>query len=261
MEDTFRDIQSKLRENRYANEEQVKLSLVARLLKDLGWDIWNPLQVRFEFSAVPREDTSRVDIALFLEAYTPRVFIEVKAVGKLDYELERTEQQLRDYNRNNTAAFSIITDGRKWRFYLSQTGGEFSKKCFKVVDVADNDLDSLKRDFTAFLSRSEIESGAAQRNAESYLRLSQKQRAMEDLLPKARHLVQEPPFQTLPDALCKLCAEAGCPIALEEAEAFIMRAQIEKPPPPPATHLEGSGTRPSGRGGQSRTISHSTEGC
>ena len=54
----------------------------------------------------------------------------VEYVGKIDSDLLRIEQQLRDYNRNNTAQFSIITDGRKWRFYYSQTGGEFSHKCF-----------------------------------------------------------------------------------------------------------------------------------
>ena len=84
-----------------------------------------------EFNTVPNEDKSRVDIALFDSSPTPSVFIEIKAIGKLDTDLVKYEVQLRDYNRNNTAPFSIITDGRKWRFYYSQTGGEFFSKMFQ----------------------------------------------------------------------------------------------------------------------------------
>ena len=102
MKDTLQDIQSKLREQAYRNEEQVRLSLVARVLQSLGWNIWDPSEVQAEFPAVPEEDKGRVDLALFVEPSIPAVFIEVKATGKLENDLERTERQLRDYNRNHT---------------------------------------------------------------------------------------------------------------------------------------------------------------
>ena len=180
--------------------------------------------------AVPEEDKGRVDLALFLRKFTPSVFIEVKATGKLANDLEKTERQLRDYNRNNTALLSIITDGREWRFYYSQTGGVFSQKCFKVLDVIDDDLDDIEMFFSAFLSKSEVESGSAERDAEYYLRLNQKQRIIEDALPKARRLVQESPFPSLPQALCELTADAGFSVTQEEAQAFIMDAKPEPAP-------------------------------
>ena len=95
----------------YQNEEHVRLSLVARLLSKLGWNIWDPEEVNCEYHACSYEDSSKVDIALFSTPRKPDIFIEVKTIGKIRSDLEKTEIQLRNYNRDNTALFSIITDG------------------------------------------------------------------------------------------------------------------------------------------------------
>lgn len=150
MKDILLDIRKKLIDNAYVNEEHVRMSLVARVVKQLGWDLWNPEEVNAEFVAVPHEDQSRVDLALFLNTFSPSVFIEVKAVGKLGGNIAPIERQLRDYNRNNTALFSIITDGQQWRFYYSQTGGEFSQKCFKILDLLEDDIDDIEMFLTRF---------------------------------------------------------------------------------------------------------------
>src|ERR1035437_5794467 len=52
-----------------------------------------------------------------------------RLISALD--LEDTEKQLRDYNRNITALFCVITDGVSWRFYYSKSQRQFSSKCFK----------------------------------------------------------------------------------------------------------------------------------
>lgn len=241
MKEILVDIREKLRDNAYVNEEHVRLSLVARVVQQLGWDLWNPREVNAEFPAVPREDQSRVDVALFFATFSPSVFIEVKAVGKLGGNIIPIERQLRDYNRNNTALFSIITDGRQWRFYYSQTGGEFSKKCFKVVDLLEDDIDHIEMLFNAFLSKSEIGSGNAERDAKNYLKLTQKQRAMGDALPKARRIALEPPFPNLPQALVELASAAGFPVTIEEASTFIEESseEIEAHPEPASARSKG----------------------
>jgi len=231
VNDAVADIRGKLQAGSYQNEEHVRLSLVARLLRELGWDIWNPAEVNAEFLPVPTEDKTKVDLALFSTPRTPSVFIEVKAVNRIS-NLEEIERQLRDYNRNNTALFSIITDGRTWRFYYSQTGGEFSKKRFKTLDLLSDAPEDLERTLRLFLSKSEIDSGNAKKEAEALLRLTQKQRAMEDCLPKARRLVQEAPFPTLPDALLTLVAEQGFEVSREEAEELIASPHQREPSKP-----------------------------
>ena len=225
MNEILSDIRDKLAKNYFQNEEHVRISLVLRILFELGWDIWNPKEVNSEFKAVPNEDTSRVDIALFLNEYLPpSIFIEIKSVGKIDTDLFRIEQQLRDYNRNNTAQFSIITEGQKWRFYYSQTGGEFSQKCFKVIDIIQNDLSDVINSLTLFLSKDEILSGNSKKEAERLLKLNQKQRALEDALPRVKRMISEYPFPSLPQALVEIASKLGFTITEEEAKEFAQQS-------------------------------------
>src|SRR5690349_11714173 len=126
MKEILSDVIKRLRNGEYKNEEHVRLSLVCRILEYLGWDIWNPREVFSEFAAIPKEDVSKIDIALFMppQLLRPAVFIEVKAVGKLAMTIQWAELQLRNYNRNNQADISILTDGQIWHFYLSSASGE-----------------------------------------------------------------------------------------------------------------------------------------
>lgn len=231
MNEILLEIREFIKKGYFKNEENVRFSLVSRILKELGWNIWNPKEVATEFITVPNEDKSRVDIALFDNSATPSVFIEIKAIGNLEYNLPKYEFQLRDYNRNNTAPFSIITDGQKWRFYYSQTGGEFSEKCFKDIDLIEDDIDDIELILYAFLSKEEIRSGKARIEAESYLKLSQKQRVMEDAFPQARRHILEPPFPSLPEALIKIVEKEGYSVSIEEASRFVKKQGTKKQKP------------------------------
>ena len=228
MRQTLEDIRRKLNERVYRNEEHVRLSLVARILNDLGWDLWNPIEFNTEFIAIPNEDSTRVDVALFITPYAPMVYIEVKAIGRLQGNIGPIELQLRDYNRNNTAIFSVMTDGRRWRFYYSQTGGEFAQKCFKTLDLVEDDIEEVEVAFRTFLSKTELDNGNAKRNAEAYLQLSQKQRVIEDILPQAKRLVLEPPYPSLPQAVVELAIVQGLRVTLEEAAQFIDRFSLRR---------------------------------
>ena len=229
MKETLADIKSKLQSGVYTNEEHVRLSLVARILQRLDWNIWDPREVNSEFVVVPHEDKTRVDLAVFLTPNLPSVFIEIKPVGHLRVRLPEIERQVRDYNRNNTSLFSLITDGREWRFYYSQTAGEFAQKLFATFDLLKDNLEDVEHKLLIFLKKSEVANGSAGREAESYLRLTQKQRAMEDCLAEARRLLNEPPFQTLPEALLALVRARGCSVAVEDAQEFIKQVAGRKP--------------------------------
>ncbi len=230
MQEIIEDICEKLKSNSYQNEEQVRFSIVARILQNLGWNIWDPKEVYTEFKVLPEEDATRVDLALFLNQYSPpSVFIEIKTVGKIESDLSRIEYQLRDYNRNNTAQFSIITDGQNWRYYYSQTGGEFSQKCFKTFNLLKDDVEDIVLSFISFLSKEEISNGNAKKEAEGYLQLSQKQRVIEDAFPKAKRLVLEPPYPSLPEAIVELVTQQGHSITIEESKSFIKEYEVKKP--------------------------------
>ena len=255
MKDSLTDIKQKIQTGVYKNEEHVRLSLVSRILLELGWNLWDPREVNTELIVSPAEDKTKVDIALFTNQNFPCVFIEIKAVGGITGRLSEIERQLRDYNRNNTALFSVITDGKEWRFYYSQTGGEFSQKCFKIIDILEDDLDGVAKSLFTFLSKSEVDNGNAKREAENYLRLSQKQRAMEDSLPHARRLVQEPPYPSLPECLQNLVRQKDFQVTLEEAVTYINNSTDKKPLP---IEISSSNTAPISQS-PSSAVSHRLE--
>jgi hypothetical protein len=152
--------------------------------------------------------------------------------------------------------FSIITDGAEWRFYYSQTGGEFSQKCFKTLNLLREPVQDVQVTFKTLLQKSEVQNGNAEKQAIAYLRLTQKQRLMEDLLPEARRKALEAPFPALPKALVDLLMEQGLEVSIEEAATFISEFQerrppVPTPPPPPnpvGVRKEVSPKPPPGRG-------------
>ena len=228
--DTLEDIQRRLKEDQYRNEEHVRLSLVARILQEYGWNIWDPTEVNAEFVPVPQEDNKRVDVALFVPPQTPAVFIEVKPIGGIT-NLAQTERQLRDYNRNMAATFCIITDGREWRFYYSLTPGEFRDKCFRTTNLLTDDLSDINRTFAVFLDKNQVQSTEARKQAENLLSLNRIERILADCLSDARRAVLRPPYPSLPDALKELAEKRGIQVSREDAAAFIEKS--EKQPPPP----------------------------
>lgn len=239
MRETLTDIRDKLQHRKYKNEEHVRLSLVCRLLFKLGWDIWNPDEVNTECKASPTEDNTRVDIALSANGLSPSIFMEVKAVGKL-ISLEKVETQVRDYNRDHTALFSVITDGRIWRLYYCQTGGKFHDKCFKECDLLTDDLEDIEQTFSLFFGKENIESGFAEEQASKYLRLTNKQKAVQDLVPEARRLTQVSPFPSLPQAIVKLAKNENISLSETEAEEFLKpptQVPDTKPTPPPNSRV------------------------
>jgi hypothetical protein len=229
MHEILLDIQQRLRRKEYKNEEHVRLSLVARVVQELGWDIWNPTEVFTEFKATKKEDHTRVDVALFTRDFEDTaIFIECKGVGAFATDLAAVERQLRDYNRDHTALFTIITDGRHWRFYFSFTSGEFKDKLFCKFDLQQDGLEEIAGYLDTFLRRDNITNHSARHKAEAYLMLGKKERAMQDVLPDAQKLVSQPPFPSLPEAMVQLLAAKVLTITPAEAQAFLMGAPPEK---------------------------------
>ncbi len=229
MKGALQDIITRLKCFQYKNEEHIRLGVVCRVLEKLGWDIWNPQEVNTEFQAMPREDATRVDIALFMppQLIRPAVFVEIKAHGRLLPALEAAEIQVRDYNRNNQADISVLTDGRYWRMYLSSASGEFSQKCFEQIDLLEEDAGLVDAELTldAFLSKKAVLSGAAVEDAKKYLKRTDTERIMYDVLPVAQRDADEDPVTSLVECFLSRCNERGADCTREQAVAFIRTAK------------------------------------
>ncbi|MDD2809654.1 type I restriction endonuclease [Rhodoferax sp.] len=233
MQDLLKNVANNLRASHYKNEEHIRLGIVYRLLHKLGWDIWNPHAVRPEHAATPREDATRVDVALFMppQYQRPAVFIEVKARGKLESSQawKDAETQLRDYNRNNSAEIAVLTDGRYWRFYLPGAAGEFSDKCFEKIDfLSDGDaLAEVELVLDTFISQKALQTEGAVKQAKEYLKRSDAERIMFDVLPVAqRDMSEDETFsKSLLQCFIGRCLERGIACSEERAKEFIRNAR------------------------------------
>ncbi|MDP8210719.1 MAG: type I restriction endonuclease [Candidatus Stygibacter australis] len=150
MNEILQDIRKKLVKGAFQNEEQVRFSLVARILLALGWNIWDPNEVVTEYPVKKfpktKEESGRVDIALFMNNHsdrTPEVFLEIKAPGKLTGNYSAYEEQLQRYNYYDRSAISILTDGVEWKFYLPSAGGSFDQRLFNDFNLKDDDIDYI----------------------------------------------------------------------------------------------------------------------
>lgn len=103
------------RKEHATSEEATKNSLILPFLQTMGFDVFNPLEVRPEFDASFGEaKNARIDYAVFKDD-APIIFIEAKPVSD---SLKGHYAQLRAYfNTTPTVRIAIITNGVNYRFY------------------------------------------------------------------------------------------------------------------------------------------------
>jgi hypothetical protein len=99
-------------------EAATKQALIMPLLEGLGYDIWNPGEVRPEFEgdfAVKKAgQKEKADIAILFDGQ-PRIFIECKPV---EVDLDGHEGQLaRYFNAVPSVSLGVLTNGQEYRFF------------------------------------------------------------------------------------------------------------------------------------------------
>ena len=110
LEEHIPDIQNKLRNNEYPNEQSISQGIVMRLLSAMQWPVYDPQSVIPEYSIQGK----RVDFALCVQKNRPVIFIEVKQPGNT----LGADKQLFEYAFHKGVPFAIVTDGKEWHFYL-----------------------------------------------------------------------------------------------------------------------------------------------
>ncbi|MCY4543172.1 MAG: hypothetical protein OXB95_12415 [Rhodobacteraceae bacterium] len=144
------------------NEAQVKQYVLIPILRALGWDDANPQMVKPEYNV----DQGRVDYAL-LDLGTPHVFMEAKRVGVA---LASGEEQLFGYAAHRGVPILILTDGRRWDFYLSMAPGVPNQRRFFRMDLSNRrDISENARLLERFVQRDRVVSGQSRQSAERVL--------------------------------------------------------------------------------------------
>ena len=210
------------------DEARVKQAIILPILRGLGWDTDNPDEVWPEYSVKERW----VDYAL-LTGTTAKVFIEAKKGGE---PLERHDSQLLDYAcKHDGVEIAALTNGVTWWFYLPLRAGSWEQRKFSTVELNNQDKEDTTRNLLDFLSKENVSSGEAVRNAADLYEHNQKKRQILATLPEAWNQLVSEPEGLIIDLLVEKTGEL-CEHKPEEREveqfllAHLQNIRVTSPP-------------------------------
>ena len=219
------------------NEAQAKRSVIERILEFLGWDIYNYNEVKLEHGVGAR----RVDYALRINGDN-EVFIEAKKPGE---DLENHQEQLLDYSFKEGVALAILTNGIAWWFYLPLKKGAWNDRKFYTIDILKQKIKDIDDRFDLLLSRKNVESGEAVRQAESILENRQREKIIRERLPEVWNKVIKEPHELLVEILIET-VEDVCDFKPENSEIlefirvhhkkWLLSPELEPEVRPPTKH-------------------------
>ena len=127
------------------SEEHTKMAYIVPLLLNLGWDVYNPMEVVPEYTCdVGTKRGEKVDYALLLNN-KPMIIVEAKdcraSLGNQNY------NQLYRYYTTTEAKIAILTNGIEYKFYTDNVRENILDSepffVFNILDYTDKDLNML----------------------------------------------------------------------------------------------------------------------
>ena len=175
LELTIADIDQKLREGRFPNEQSISQGIVLRILSDLGWDVYDTNIVWPEYST----GEGRVDFALCAPPAKPKCFVEVKQQGKA----EDGVKQALEYAFHTGAQFVTLTDGQTWSFYLPAEQGSYEDRRVFKLDLFERTEQESAEILRRYLERERVASGEALDTARKEYRNKNRRSAARQAIP------------------------------------------------------------------------------
>jgi len=129
------------------NEELTKQSIIIPFLQLLGYDVFNPLEVKPEYVAdFGKKKGEKVDYAVF-KNNNPIMFIEAKAINE---KLENHDAQLsRYFNSSPEVRLGILTNGIRYKFFTDLNENNIMDNLpfyeFDLENLKDSDIEVLQK--------------------------------------------------------------------------------------------------------------------
>ena len=185
MQATLKQILSHLDKGAFTNEAAISRQAVMPVLAELGWDIYDPEEVKPEYATSGR---GRVDYALCLDG-KPQIFVEVKQAETF----QKAAEQLLKYAYEEGIEMAVLTDARRWSIYLSTEPVPFQKRRVKLLDIAHMPLIEAASVLRRYMERGATQSGANVRAAREDLHNTVRRTKAADNIPDAwASLLKEP---------------------------------------------------------------------
>lgn len=213
------------------NEEATKLQVVLPILRELGWDAYDPSRVQPEFGV----GGGRVDLALFAPDRAVAL-IEVKAVGiRLE---EHVEQTLR-YAFHEGADICVLTTGLVWWLYLPREKGQPDERRFAELDLSTESVDELVTDFSTYLGYEDLVGHRAEGHAKAALEARLHAKRLDGEMPRVwASMLAEPPQALIELIQDRVSVEVGLRPSNEQVSSFLNGRESgagTSPPPIRAT--------------------------
>ena len=144
-----------------ANEATIQLYVVLPILRALEWDDLNLTSM--EIIPEYQVESRRADYALHIRReQDPVVLIECK---RWNQPIGKNEEQICFYAYSGNVPLAVITNGKRWRFYLSRwEASSLSDRIFCETDIEDRE--NAVVDLEKYLLKSSVVSGEAELDAE-----------------------------------------------------------------------------------------------
>jgi hypothetical protein len=139
-------------------EEATKNAFIMPFIKELGYDVFNPMEVVPEFVAdIGIKQGEKIDYAIKKDG-DPIILIECKShTGPLNI---HNASQLFRYFHTTKAKFSILTNGIEYRFYTDLVEpNKMDEKpffVFDITDIKDAQIDELRKFHKAYFDFANI---------------------------------------------------------------------------------------------------------
>ena len=140
------------------DEASIKSSVVQNFLSLLGWNPFDINEVKPEYTVESR----RVDFSLRINGIN-KAFIEVKRPNE---NLEPHQEQLLGYSFREGVKLAILTNGVTWWFYLPLSEGSWEQRRFFTASFSEQEPALIAERFIDLLSKDNVSSGDAIKNAE-----------------------------------------------------------------------------------------------
>lgn len=211
------------------DEASIKAGVIQRLLSLVGWNPFDVNEVKPEYAVESR----RVDFSLRIGG-TNKVFIEVKRPNE---NLEPHQEQLLEYAFREGVKLAILTNGITWWFYLPLNEGSWEQRRFFTADFSAQEPESISEKFIDLLSKKNIASWDALKNAEHLYRSRQRKDVLKDALPKAWYKLINDPDDRLIELIIETTEKlSGFRPEINDVEKFL-QSVTNIPTPSQATPL------------------------
>ena len=233
------------------DEARARAEAIDPILERLGWDRFSE-DFKREFSV----SSGRVDYALLVRG-KPEAFIEAKRPSE---DLDPHQRQLLAYSALHGVRLAALTNGLSWWLYLPLQVGNFEARRFCQLHICNQDVSKVCDLLIEFLSRENVYSGAAVKNAEARLAQLQEAKKVDNALPQAWEDLIAGPDNTLVDLINEkveyLCGVKAVPNHIKEflvglgrpARAAKQLPKVEKKEPAEGGRVERISPRSSDLG-------------